>query len=412
MPVYEYSGLDGAGKATRGVVDAESSKAARARLRRTGVFVTDIREQQARATRGSGLNVEVDFRRYLQFITTRDVSTLTTQLSTLIGAHVPIADGLSALVDQADKEKLKVVLSQIKERVNEGMPLADAMAVHPHVFDELYVQMVRAGEKSGALSAVLVRLAKFIDARVRLQGQVRSALAYPLLMTIMGSLILLGLFNFVIPRVRGMFASMGGEETLPLITKVVFFLGDLFTGWWWLIPIFLGLFTLGFRRWVATEGGRMRFDGYKLRAPIVGHLNRLIAVARFCRTLSTLLLSGVPILGALAIVEGTVGNKVIAKAIREAAVNIQEGQSVAAPLKASGEFPPLVTHMIAIGERTGELEKMLTVVADSYEEQVEASIGAITSLLAPLMIMIMGGIVFLVALGLLLPMTQLSQMIR
>ncbi len=411
MPVFEYKGLDGGGKGVSGVIDADTAKVARTRLRRQGYFVTDVKEQLAQATTGKGLNVQIDFTRWLQFITTRDLSTVTTQLSTLVGAHVPIGEGLAALVEQTEKAKLKIVLSQIKEKVNEGVPLADAMGEHPRIFDELYVQMIRAGEKSGALAVVLTRLAKFIDSRVRLQGKVSTALAYPIIMTILGGLILLGLFNFVIPRVRGMFESRGGEDMLPLLTRLVFFAGDTFTAWWWTLPILGFLGVWGFRRYARTPAGRKNIDRLQLRIPMIGNLNRLIAVSRFCRTLSTLLVSGVPILQALSIVEGTVGNLVIADAIRSAATNIQEGQSIAAPLKASGQFPPLVTHMIAIGERTGELEKMLTTVADAYEEQVETSIAAITSLLAPLAIVVMGGIVLIVALGLLLPMTQLSKMI-
>jgi general secretion pathway protein F len=222
----------------------------------------------------------------------------------------------------------------------------------------------------------------------------------------------MGLFLGVIPRIRGLFADLGGEANLPLLTKAVFFFGDMLVGYWWVAPFAAaGAFVL-FRRWVRTKRGREQFDRIKLRVPIFGKVNRLVAVARFCRTLATLLVSGVPIVSALGIVENVVGNVHIARAVNQAIVNITEGQSIAGPLKASGEFPPMVCHMITIGEKTGELEKMLTVVADAYEEEVEATINAMTSLLAPGMIMLMGGIVFIVALGLLLPMTHLPQMIK
>lgn len=414
MPVFEYQGLDALGKAVSGIVNADSSKIARTRLRKQGLFPSEIHEQADGARRGESiLDMQIDVEKYFQFVTSRDVSVMTQQLSTLVAAHVPMAEALAALVEQTEKAKLKVVLSKVKERVNEGTPLGDAMADHPKIFNDLYVHMVRAGEKSGALDKVLSRLATYASSQVKLQGQVLSAVAYPILLGLMGSGIMIGLFMGVIPRIRSLFASApGGEEGLPLITKVVFFFGDLMVGWWWAVPLVAIVGVWGFRRWVATEVGRRRWDRFRLRVPVFGKLNRLVSVSRFCRTLSTLLVSGVPILGALKIVQDVVGNVVLAEAVGESATNIREGQGIAGPLKASGEFPPMVTHMISIGERTGELERMLTVVADAYEEQVEATVAAVTALLGPLMILAIGGAVFLVALGLLLPMMNLSSMMR
>ena len=415
MAVFQYKGMDGAGKAISGIIDADTAKVARARLRKQGLFPTEIQQQQEGATRKQGesiLDMQIDVAKYFEFVTARDVSTMTTQLATLVGAHVPMAEALGALVDQTEKPKLKVILSRVKERVNEGAPLADALADHPKVFDNLYIQMVRAGEKSGALDQVLNRLATFADGQVKLQGQIISAMAYPILLGMVGFAIMMFLFVGVLPRIRGLFDSLPGGDDLPLITDVVFFFGDVLVGWWWLGPPVVAFAFWLFRRWVSTERGRERFDRFKLKVPIFGKMNRLIAVSRFCRTLSTLLVSGVPIVGALNIVEKVVGNVIIANAVNSATVNIMEGASIAAPLKASGEFPPLVTHMIGIGERTGELERMLTVVADSYEEQVEATITAMTSLLGPLMILGVGGTVFIIALGLLTPMMNISQMIK
>ncbi len=416
MAVFEYKGLDAAGKAIAGIIDADSAKVARSRLRKQGLFPTEVNEQQEGGTRRSGesiLSTQIDVQKYFQFITTRDISVMTTQLSTLVSAHVPMAEALAALVDQSEKEKLKVILSKVKEKVMEGSTLADAMAEHPKVFNDLYVQMVRAGERSGALDTVLVRLATYGDSQVKLQGQIFGAIAYPIILGVVGVLILLGLFLGVIPRIRGMFESMpGGEAALPLITKVVFFFGDLLVGGWWLAPILAIGFVFGWRRWVSTARGRSWWDRVRLKVPVFGKMNRLVAVSRFCRTLSTLLLSGVPIVSALNIVERVIGNTVLAEAVSQCAVSIQEGQSIAVPLKNSGQFPPLVTHMISIGEKTGELEKMLKTVADAYEDQVEATISAMTSLLGPVMILAIGGIVFLVALGLLTPMMNISSMIR
>lgn len=415
MPVYEYKGLDAAGKSIAGIIDADSPKVARTRLRKQGLFPTEMHQQQEGGTRRgqSILDTQIDVEKYFQFITSRDISVMTQQLSTLVGAHVPMSESLSALVDQAEKDKLKVVLSKVKEKVNEGSSLAEAMSDHPKVFDNLYVQMVRAGERSGALDQVLKRLATYADSQVKLQGQVLSAVAYPILLGLVGVGILMGLFLGVIPRIRGMFESMpGGTEALPILTRVVFFFGDLLVGWWWSAPILAFGGLTAFRYWVRTAKGRAQWDNLKLKFPIFGKMNRLVAVSRFCRTLSTLLVSGVPIISALQIVESVVGNTLIADAVNKAAVNIQEGQSIAVPLKQSGQFPPLVTHMITIGEKTGELERMLTIVADAYEDQVEATISAMTSILGPVMIMLIGGIVFVVALGLLTPMMNISSMVK
>lgn len=412
MPVYEYKGFDASGGAVSGLVEADTSKVARSRLRRQGVFPTDVREQTGKATEGSGLNMEIDIAHYFEFVSTRDVANATKQLSVLIGASVPMAESLAALVDQTEKNKLKIVFSRVREQVNEGITLADALAEHPKIFDDLFVSMVRSGERTGSLADVLDRLSRFADANVKLRGQVFSALAYPALMAVVGVLLIVAIFVGVLPQVRGMFAAFGGEDNLPTITRVVFFAGDMLVGWGWLFPVIaFGAYTL-FRRWVATKEGRRRFDTFKLRIPAVGKMNRQVAVARFCRTLGTLLVSGVPILTALNIVRDVVGNVIIADAIQDAAVNIQEGQGISRPLEQSGQFPPMVTHMVRVGERTGELERMLNLVADAYEEEVENTVSTVTSLLGPLTILVMGGTVFVVALGLLLPMQQLSTAMR
>jgi general secretion pathway protein F len=412
MPVFEYKGFDKVGTAVAGQIDADSPKVARTRLRRQGVFPTEVVEQTGQATRGTGLDMQIDFAQYLEFITTRDVSNMTSQMAVLVGASVPMAETLAALVEQSEKKKLKVVLSAVRERVNEGATLADALGDHPRVFDTLYISMVRAGERTGALATVLNRLAKFADEAVKLQGQVVSALAYPVLMALVGVFLLVAIFVGVLPQVRQMFASFGGEDNLPVITKLVFFFGDMLVGYGFIFPILgVGAFAL-FNRWVATPDGRQRFDRFKLVMPLFGRLNRMVAVSRFCRTLGTLLVSGVPIVSALAIVRDVVGNVVIADTIQQASINIQEGQSIARPLQDSGQFPPMVIHMIKVGERTGELERMLNLIADAYESEVENTVKGVTSLLGPLTILLMGGIVFVVALGLLLPLQNLSSSIR
>jgi general secretion pathway protein F len=412
MPVFEYKGFDSGGGAVSGLIDADNSKVARGRLRRQGVFPTEVKEQSGEATTGTGLNMEIDFQQYLEFVSTRDVANLTNQMSVLIGASVPMAETLAALVEQTEKNKLKVILSKVRERVNEGATLADALADHPKIFDDLYISMVRAGERTGALATVLQRLSKFADEAVKLQGQIVSALAYPVLMAVVGVFLIVAIFVGVLPQVRQMFSAFGGEENLPVITQVVFWFGDTLIGYGWIFPVFLFGFITLFRRWTSTPSGRDRFDRFKLTMPLFGRLNRLVATSRFCRTLGTLLVSGVPIVSALGIVKDVVGNVVIADVIQQASINIQEGQSIARPLQESGQFPPMVIHMIKVGERTGELERMLNLIADAYEGEVENTVKAVTSLLGPLTILVMGGVVFVVALGLLLPMQELSSSIR
>ena len=413
MPVFEYKGFDTAGAAVNGLVDADTVKTARSKLRKQNVFPTDVKEQTGAAVQGAGLNREIDLKQYLEFITVRDISVMTQQLAVLINAAVPVSESLGALVDQTEKAKLRVVLSKIREDVNGGRTLGDAMSAHPNVFDTLYVSMIKAGERSGALGQVLERLSKFADESVRLQGQVVSALAYPALMASVGSLMIIGIFVGVLPKMRTIFDSFGdGEAELPFVSQVVFGFGDFLVAWWWALPIAVFGALWFFRRWVATKAGRAGFDRFKLTMPVFGRMNRLVAVSRFCRTLGTLLISGVPILSALGIVRDIVGNVVMSEAIQAAGAAIQEGQSIARPLKESGQFPPMVIHMIQVGERTGELEQMLNLIADAYESEVEATIKGAMSLLGPITIIGMGGVVFVVALGLLLPMQQIMSMVR
>ncbi|MCB9665912.1 MAG: type II secretion system inner membrane protein GspF [Alphaproteobacteria bacterium] len=412
MPVYEYKAFDGAGAPTSGVIDADNEKAARSRLRRQGLFPSEVKEQTGKAVEGSGLRMEIDVAQYLEWISARDIANVTNQLSVLIGASVPMAESLAALVEQTEKNKLKVVLSNVRERVNEGSTLADALADHPKIFDNLFVSMVRAGERTGSLAEVLDRLSKFADSQVRLQGQIVSALAYPVLLTMVGVGILLAIFTGILPQMRSMFDSFGGEENLPIITKVVFAVGDFLVGWGWTVPPVILAAVWGFRRWLATPAGRERFDRWKLEMPVLGRVNRMVAVSRFSRTLSTLLMSGVPIITALGIVRAVVGNVILAETITSASENIQEGQSIARPLQESGQFPPMVVHMVKVGERTGELERMLNLVANAYDQEVDDAVKTATSVLAPLAILLVGGVVFTVALGLLLPMQQLTGSIR
>jgi general secretion pathway protein F len=284
------------------------------------------------------------------------------------------------------------------------------MRKHPNVFNNLFVSMIAAGEASGALETVLKRLTAYTEASVKLRDKLRSAMMYPALMGLVSAGIVVGLFVGVIPKIRRIFESF--DQALPLPTRIVLGISDGLQSYWLPLLLLLGGGVYGLRRYLATEQGRRKWHEAQLRIPIFGKISRMVAVSRFCRTMSTLLDSGVPILTAVSIVKSVVDNDIIAEAVENAGKNIREGQSIAIPLKESGQFPPLVTHMIAIGEKTGDLEPMLSKVADSYDEQVENMVGALTSLLEPLMILTMGGVVTLVALSILLPMMEMSSMAR
>ena len=406
MAIYEYKGLNASGGAVSGIIDADNPKAARSKLRKEGVFPTQMDVQKKGATKGSGLSREVDIAQYFERITAKDVAAMTGQLSTLVGANIPIVEALTALIDQVEKPKLERILRDIREKVNQGATLAEALKDHGDVFPPLYVNMVGAGEQSGALETVLRRLTDYTETQVALRGKIVTALTYPVLMGGVSGLIIIGLFVGVIPRIKRVFDSM--DTALPTITQVVIAISDFFIGQWY-IPLFLSIaFVVAFRHWVKTENGRTQWHSLLLKAPILGNVNRKVAVSRFCRTMSTLLDSGVPILTAVAIVKTVVGNDIIAAAISGAGQNIAEGQSIAKPLKESGQFPPLVTHMINIGEKTGELEPMLGKVADAYDQEVERTLEGLTSILEPVMIVVMGGIVAVVALSILLPMLNMS----
>jgi len=294
----------------------------------------------------------------------------------------------------------------VKQRVNEGSSLADALAAHPRVFGELYVNMIRAGEHSGALEIVLVRLADFTESQARLRSKILGTLAYPAAMMVIGTIVLGILFTVVIPRVTKIFADT--KASLPWMTRFLIAFTGFITAYWWLVILLAAGAIWGFLHWKRTKEGRARWHRFVLTVPIFGRLARIIAIGRFARTLSTLLKSGVPLLVAMDIVKNVVGNVRLAEVIDQARDAIREGESIAAPLKRSGEFPPLVHHMVAIGERSGALEEMLANVASAYEDQVDTTISALTSLLEPIMIVAMGGVVAFIVFSVLMPILQIN----
>ncbi len=411
MPVFEYTGLTEAGKNVRGIRDAESSKVLRQILRKDGVYLTEARAAEAGAVVGeqkTGLSREVDVGAMLGFsgVSSQDLAIATRQLATLIAAGIPLVDALTALVDQIEHPRLKKITGVVRQRVNEGASLADALAEHKKVFNELYVNMIRAGESSGALDVVLVRLADFTEAQAQLRNKIIGAMLYPAIMVVVGVAIVGILFVVVIPKVTKIFEDM--NVTLPWTTRLLIAVSSFARDYWYVILIALPLLAYGLRRWLRTPRGRTWWDRTQLRAPVFGDLVRMLAISRFAKTLSTLLSSGVPLLTAMDIVKNIVSNSLLSDSIDKARDAIREGESIAAPLKRSGQFPPLVYHMIAIGEKSGQLEEMLQNVAKSYESQVEMRITALTSLLEPVMIVCMGGGVAFIVFSILMPIMQLN----
>jgi general secretion pathway protein F len=421
LPVFEYRGLSEAGKTVNGLREADSSKVLRSVLRKDGVYLTEVLGQvdAARANgkaktngkSGSIANVEIDMRRLARGrVTTDDIAIMTRQLATLLGAGVTLVEALSALVDQVEKERFKRVLSDVKQRVNEGASLGDALANHQKIFGTIYVNMIRAGEHSGALDAVLVRLAEFTEGQARLRTKLLGAMIYPAIMTLVGSGILVVLMTYVVPKVTKIFDDM--KVTLPWTTRLLIFTSDSLQSYWFIIfPSLVGS-GFAFVWWTRSPKGKPVWDKRVLRAPVIGSLVRMLAIARFSRTFSTLLKSGVPVLNAMDIVKNVITNTVLSDVIDKARDAIREGESIATPLKKSGEFPPLVYHMVAIGERSGQLESMLVNVADSYENQVDVRITALTALLEPMIIVAMGVVIAFVAFSILMPILQLNTAIH
>lgn len=409
MAVFEYRGIQAqTGKAVKGYRDADNAKALRALLRKDGVLLTQA--QQETEAHAKKQRREIDLLAFLRRPSAADVAVMTRQLATLIRAGVPLVDSITALVDQVEKEALVRVLTAVRESLKAGTSFAKCLEMHPKIFPPLFVNMVAAGEASGTLESVLERLADFMETQARLKGKVTAALAYPVLMMFIGAVMVSVLMISVVPKVVSIFDNLGQE--LPWYTELLIFTSNMFAGYWWLMLIVLGGSIYGFQRWRKTESGRLQWHKFVLRVPIFGRLNLLVAVARFARTLSTLLASGVPLLTAMDIVKNVLGNALLEGVVATAIGSIREGESIAEPLKRSGEFPPMVTHMIAIGERTGQLEQMLENVSRAYEADVETKVVALTSLLEPIMIVFLGGIVGFIAMAILMPLVQMNQLVQ
>jgi general secretion pathway protein F len=401
MPIFEYKGLDKQGRTARGVIDAENLRAARMRLKKDGVFVSEIKDKTKTIKRVKPSSVMSSGN-----VNVKDLSNMTRQLATLLKANVPLVETLAAVSEQTENPVLSEAMADIKNMVNEGSTLFKGLNKYPKIFDKIYVSMCEAGETSGTLDVILMRLAEFTENRHALASKVKSAMIYPVIMFVATSAILMFLFVYVVPKLLDVYA-VNPDLTLPWYTQVVFGISGFMVDYWYVIIAGAVVAFLSFVAWKNTKAGSDQWDQIVLVVPMFGRMTRTLAVSRFSRTLSTLLAGGVPMLNAMAIVRNVVDNEVIARAIDDARENISEGESIAGPLKRSGQFPPLVLHMISIGEKTGDLENMLNQVSNSYDYQVKVEVEGLAASLEPTMLVVMGGLIFGIVLSIMAPIMDL-----
>lgn len=403
MPVFEYRGYTREGKSTKGILDAENMRAARVRLKKDGIIVSDIKDKKKtsdsstkKKRSGGGKSVPV-----------KDISLMTRQLATLIKANIPLVDALSAVSEQVENPNLQEALADCKNMVNEGSPFFKSLGKYPNIFNNIYITMCEAGEMSGTLDVILIRLAEFTEAQNELRTKVKSAMTYPVIMLSV-TLALLGfLFVFVIPKMTAVFEANPNLK-LPWYSEAIIDFSGIMVNYWWVFLLVTVVSYLLFSNWKKTPSGKTKWDAISLKLPLFGEVNQMVAVARFTRTLATLLNGGVPMLNAMQIVRNVVDNDIIAVAIDDARSNISEGESIAGPLRKSGQFPPLVIHMVGIGEKTGELENMLVQVSDAYDFQVKSKIEALTSLMGPVVLVIMGFAIGMIVFAIMVPMFEMT----
>lgn len=406
MPVYRYKGYDAVtGASKKGVVEAESVKAARQKLKqREKIIVSEVQEDIAldkMKKKTSFLNPKINI---------QDIAIMTRQFATLQSAHLPLDETLKALTSQVENDLLRNTLNNVKEQISEGKSLADAMSNFPAVFDRLYVNMVRAGESSGTLGLVLTRVADFIEYALKVRGQISGALMYPVVMIGAMSLIAAFMFVSVVPKMQKIFVSL--KVKLPWYTELLIGVSEFMQTRWYVIIILLVAAVWGTQKWYTSPKGRRTFDEKVLKLPIFGAIIMRTNVSRFTKTLSTLLSSGVPILGAIDITKNIISNTLIAEALDQAKIAVQEGQSLGVSIEKSQLFPPLVTYMIMTGEKTGQLEEMLQHVSVAYDAEVERKVETLIGLIEPAMVILMtvggGGIMF----ALMVPMMSLMNQIK
>lgn len=405
MPIFEYKAIKQDGGTTSGILDADSAKDARTVLRNKKVHVTSIREvedvgKEQRRTRLPSL-----FRRSHR----EEIAMVTRQMATMLKAGIPLAQALGALVEQVGVQDIEAILRDLREKVTQGVGLAEALAYHPTYFTELYVNMVRAGEASGNLDEILTRLADYAQQQNRLRAKVKAALAYPVVMICFGLLVIFVLTTFVVPKILEVLRSAKRDAVLPLPTRILTTVSEFLQGYWWVLVLAIIAVNVIFRLLMREERYRFAWDSLKLRLPLIGDLLKKQSVSRFSITLSTLLKSGIPALQALAIVKNILDNRVLKRVVQEVHDRILEGADIATPLKKSGIFPPVVGYMVSIGEQSGQLEEILDRISEAYDDEIELTVQKLTSLIEPILILFLAMAVGFVVIAVLLPILQIGQ---
>ena len=406
MPVFEYIAINAASRQVKGMLDADSAQAARAKLREMDLMPVQVGE----TTRARKPVREVSISELFSTPKTLDIALFTRQLAVLLQAGMPLLDAFGAVLEQIENRGLKRIVYQIRETISEGAALSAALAQHRRRFSQLYINMVKAGESSGALEIVLFRLADYMEKQIALRRKVTAALLYPCLMTAVGFGVLFFLLTYIIPTITKIFLQL--NRALPTPTVVLIQVSGFMRAYWWALFAALAVIVLVLNRYLKTEAGGTAWDRIKLMVPIFGKLNRKMAVARFARTLGTLTKSGVSLMDSLEIVKNIVNNRIIARAIEEAQEDVRKGEDLASSLKRSNVFPPVVNHMIAVGERSGQLEDMLIKVADTFDDEVDTTLLGIVSLLEPTMIVIMAVVVGFIVLAVLLPIFDINRVVQ
>lgn len=406
MGVFEYEAMAKSGKSVRGVIDADTPAAARRKLREQDLYPTRLAQSDTKAPAGAGAPAVEERGVLAGRVSQRDISLMTRQLAVLLQAGMPLVESLGALMEQTANPRLRKIIFAVRDKVNQGVTLGDALSAHKRVFSELYINMVRAGEQSGALETVLFRIADITERADRLKRKVTSMLAYPILMVLVGISIVTFMMTFVVPKIVRMFSSQKRE--LPFITTAMIGISQFLRDWWFLIVGgAIGIYVL-WRFWVSRPEGRMQWDRFKMKVPLFGPLYIKMISTRFARTLGTMLQSGLTMMNSLDVVKSVLGNKVVEASMDDVKSGVRRGRDLTVPLRETGYFPPMLLHMVELGQRSGEIENMLIKVADTYDEDIEMTVDGIVSLLEPMMILVMGVFVGFLVMSILLPIFDIS----
>jgi type IV pilus assembly protein PilC len=404
MPEFAYRVRDAHGRSMTGVREAESRDGVIRLLQQQGFIPIDVTEKKA------GLSGDIKIPGLSDRVKLKDIAVGSRQLATMINAGLPLLRALTVLTEQTESKALAKIWGECRVDVETGSSFSASLAKHPKAFSDLYVSMVRAGEAGGVLDDVLLRVADTLEKQVELRNKIKSAMTYPVMVAALVFLILVAILLFVVPTFEQLYKDLGG--VLPLPTRILLVLSKVVKKFLPLViaAIVAGAFLL--RRYVTTEGGRTQYDYLKLRVPIFGELFRKVAMSRFARTLGVLMKSGVPVLQSLEITQDTVQNKIVANALKDVEVSVREGESLARPLERHKVFPPMVVQMLAVGEETGAVDTMLEKVADFYDSEVASTIEGLTSLIEPLLIAVLGGVVGGILISLYLPMFRIINLIK